>query len=56
MTGLSFIEQVGRKVLSQVEKLTALRSEIDKGTSSLDAGKGRAVNIDDFLREKNSVS
>jgi hypothetical protein len=47
-------EQIGRKLLSHVEKLNALRGEIDKGASSLDAGKGSAVNIDDFLREKNS--
>ncbi len=47
-------EQIGRKLLSHVEKLNALRGEIDKGTSSLDAGKGSAVNIEDFLREKNS--
>ena len=47
-------EQIGRKLLSHVEKLNALRHEIDKGVHSLDAGKGRAVNMEDFLREKNS--
>jgi len=47
-------EKIGRKLLSHVEKLNALRAEIDKGIDSLDAGKGRALNIEDFLREKNS--
>jgi hypothetical protein len=47
-------EQIGRKLLSHVEKLTALRHEIDKGIQSLDAGKGSALSMEDFLREKNS--
>ena len=47
-------EQIGRKLLSHVEKLTALRDEIDKGVQSLDAGTGSALNMEDFLREKNS--
>jgi hypothetical protein len=47
-------EQIGRKLLSHVEKLTAFRAEIDKGIRSLDAGKGSALHIEDFLRRKNS--
>jgi hypothetical protein len=47
-------EQIGRKLLSHVEKLNALRAEIDKGIRSLDAGEGRPLNMDDFLRRKNS--
>jgi hypothetical protein len=47
-------EQIGRKLLSHVEKLNALRAEIDKGIGSLDAGNGRALDIEDFLRRKNS--
>jgi hypothetical protein len=47
-------EQIGRKLLSHVEKLNALRLEIDKGIHSLDAGKGCVLNMEDFLREKNS--
>ena len=46
-------EQIGRRLLSHVEKLNALRAEIDRGISSLDAGEGSAVNIEEFLREKN---
>jgi hypothetical protein len=47
-------EQIGRRLLSHVEKLNALRGEIDKGIGSLDAGEGRTVNIEDFLSDKNS--
>jgi hypothetical protein len=47
-------EQIGRKLLSHVEKLHALRTEIDKGLRSLDAGEGRTVDIEDLLRKKNS--
>jgi hypothetical protein len=47
-------EQIGRKLLSHIEKLKALRAEIDKGIGSLDAGEGRALDIEDFLRRKNS--
>jgi hypothetical protein len=46
-------EKIGRKLLSHVEKLNALRGKIDKDLSSLD---GSALNIEDFLREKNSRS
>ena len=44
-------EEIGRQLLSYVEKLQWLRSEIDKGVRSLDAGKGRELDIDEFLRE-----
>ncbi len=47
-------EKIGRRLLSHVEKLNALRGEIDKGIGSLDSGEGRTVNIEDFLSEKNS--
>ena len=47
-------EQIGRKLLSHVEKLNALRTELDKGIRSLDAGRGSALDIEDFLRRKNS--
>ena len=47
-------EQIGRKLLSHVEKLNALRAEIDKGLRSLDARKGSPLNMEEFLRKKNS--
>lgn len=46
-------EQIGRKLISHVEKLRRLRGEIDKGLHSLDAGHGRALDIEDVIREKN---
>ena len=46
-------EQIGRTLLSHVEKLRALRAEIDQGIRSLDAGQGRESSIDDFIRQKN---
>ena len=46
-------EQIGRTLLSHVEKLRALRTEIDKGIRSLDAGEGRESSVDDFVRQKN---
>ena len=46
-------EKIGRTLLSHVEKLRALRIEIDKGLRSLDAGERRESSVDDFLRQKN---
>lgn len=42
-------EQIGRKLLSHVEKLNALRAEIDKGVRSLDAGRGSAVDVEEIF-------
>ena len=46
-------EQIGRSLLSHVEKLRALRAEIDNGIASLEAGLGKESSIADFLRHKN---
>jgi hypothetical protein len=46
-------EQIGRKLLSHVEKLRQLRVEIDKGIRSLDAGEGRPLDIEAFLHDLN---
>jgi len=46
-------EQIGRRLLSHVEKLRQLRAEIDKGTRSLDAGEGEPFDVEEFLRQKN---
>lgn len=46
-------EQIGRKLLSHVERLRQLRTEIDKGIQSLDAGGGRPLDIEALLREMN---
>jgi hypothetical protein len=47
-------EQIGRKLLTHVEKLGALRAEIDRGLGSLDEGRGTALDMEDFLRQKNA--
>jgi hypothetical protein len=47
-------EQIGRKLLSHVEKLRRLREELDKGARSLDAGKGMEFSIEGFIRDKST--
>jgi hypothetical protein len=46
-------EQIGLRLLSHVEKLRQLRAAVDKGIRSLDAGEGRPVDVEDFLRQEN---
>jgi hypothetical protein len=46
-------EEIGRQLLSHVEKLRQLRVEIDKGIRSLDAGEGKPLDIEDFIRDLN---
>jgi hypothetical protein len=46
-------EQIGRKLLSHVEKLRQLRADIDQGIRSLDAGEGRPLDVEGFLRQMN---
>jgi hypothetical protein len=45
-------EQIGRSLLSHVEKLRRLREELDKGVRSLDAGKGTKFDLEEFIRQK----
>lgn len=47
-------EQIGRKLLTHVERLRELRRDIDAGIASLDAGKGRPLDIDEFIRRANA--
>lgn len=42
-------EQIGRQLLSHLQKLQQLREDIDKGIRSLDAGAGSALDIEEFL-------
>jgi hypothetical protein len=48
-------EQIGRKLLSHVEKLKVLRRDTDAGVRSLDAGEGRPLDIEEFQRQKNQT-
>jgi hypothetical protein len=47
-------ETIGQDLLSHVEKLRRLRAEVDKGIRSLDAGEGREVDIEEFIRDANA--
>ena len=46
-------EEIGRKLLSHVEKLRQLRTDIDAGINSLDAGKGKSLDIEQFIEKMN---
>jgi Arc/MetJ-type ribon-helix-helix transcriptional regulator len=46
-------EEIGRKLLSHVEKLRRLRADIDAGLRSLDEGKGKSVDIEKFIEQMN---
>jgi hypothetical protein len=56
LKGLSEVdqEQIGRRLLSHAERLRRLRAELDKGTQSLDAGKGKPLDIEKFIEEQNA--
>jgi predicted transcriptional regulator len=43
-------EEIARKLLSHVEKLRQLRADIDAGLRSLDEGKGKPLDIEQFIR------
>ena len=44
-------ENIGRQLLSHVEKLRRLRVEIDRGERSLDIGQGQEFDIDAFVAQ-----
>ena len=46
-------EEIGRKLLSHVEKLRQLRADIDAGIRSLDEGKGKAIDIKQLIEKMN---
>ena len=47
-------EEIGRQLLSHVEKLRRLRAELDRGIKSLDEGKGRALDVEAFIEDLNT--
>ena len=47
-------EQIGRKLLTHVERLRELRRDVDAGLRSLDASKGRPLDVEEFLRRANA--
>ena len=46
-------ERMGRQLLSHIDKLLALRLEIDKGSRALDEAAGETLDIEEFLRRQN---
>jgi hypothetical protein len=47
-------EQIGRGLLSHMEKLRGLRAELDRGLRSLDAGRGKPLDSDSFIEEQHA--
>jgi hypothetical protein len=43
-------EQIGRELLEHVEKLRALRADLQAGIDSLDAGRGQERDISDVIK------
>lgn len=46
-------ERMGRQLLSYIEKLLALRIEIEKGVRVLEVQAGVPLDIDEFLKQQN---
>ncbi|MSO67230.1 MAG: hypothetical protein EXQ82_05345 [Pseudolabrys sp.] len=44
-------EHVARELIAYLEKLSVLRAEVDIGIRQLDAGKGKELDIEEFLRK-----
>lgn len=44
-------DQIGRQLISHIEKLRLLRQEIDKGIRSLDAGEGSPLDVEEFIKQ-----
>lgn len=44
-------ERIGRDMLSYVEKLRRLRTELKKGIDSLARGEGRELNIEELISQ-----
>jgi hypothetical protein len=45
-------EQIGRRMLSHVERLRRLREELDKDLRLLDASKGQVFSVEEFIAKK----
>jgi hypothetical protein len=43
-------QKIGEELLLHVEKVRRLRSELEKGTSSLDHGESRELHIKDVIK------
>jgi hypothetical protein len=43
-------EKIGQELLAHVEKLRCLRSNIEQGIRSLDAGAGRELDVEEVIQ------
>jgi len=43
-------QKIGRELLTHVEKMRALRADLESGLRSLDAGQDKPVDIEDVIR------
>ena len=44
-------EQLGRELLERIDTLDELRTKIEAGIGELDAGMGRALDVEDVIRQ-----
>ena len=44
-------EQIGRELLAHVDKVRALRADLEAGVRSLDAGRGKPVDMEDVIKQ-----
>jgi hypothetical protein len=42
-------DRIGRELIAHMDKLAELRGEIDRAVRSLEAGKGREIDIEDVI-------
>jgi Arc/MetJ-type ribon-helix-helix transcriptional regulator len=43
-------EHIARELIDYVDKLSALRADLESGVRQLDAGEGRELDVEAFLR------
>ena len=43
-------EKIGRELRAYIEKLRQLRGDIEQGIRSLDAGAGKALDVEDVIK------
>jgi hypothetical protein len=44
-------DRIARELIDYLDKLNALRAEVEIGIKQLDAGEGRELDIDDVIRK-----
>lgn len=44
-------QKIGRDLLVHVDKVRALRADLERGLRSLDMGRGRTVDIEELIRQ-----